>query len=356
MTCLQGKRALRSRWRSVAVALAIAQTGGIGCADEPKVPLTQLQTDPVADPAGCTWQPPVVQGALSSAVLNEISGIAASRRHPGRLWVHNDSGAKPELHLLQPTGQQVLTLYLVGAPHTDWEDMALEKCPPQLGPSPGLQGGDCLWVADIGDNAESRTKIEILVVPEPADLPPANRSPAGLAPHKVEVAKDGWRAIEVTYPDGAHNAEAMALLPGGWALILTKRDDGKSALYRAAALKAMSSKDGKIKAEYLGLLDLSAAGVATGERLRTTAADFDPASSRLAVRTYGSIQLFDNAQLLTQASPPEVAAQVANWHGFLLPSPAEPQGEALAFQGAKRWVSVTEGPAAKIFAGECTGP
>lgn len=344
---------LQTRWWQLVAALSITATV-LACTSDPPAPPAarpQLRTAPTPDPIGCTWQPPATQGFVNSASLQEISGLAASRRHAGHLWVHNDSGAKAELYLLSASGQPRLSIHLDGAPHTDWEDLALGPCPPQLEPAPGQPPADCLWVADIGDNAENRGKVEVLAVAEPAILPALSQ-----ATPQLVAPKGSWRAVEVNYPDGPHNAEALALLPGGWALILTKRDDGKAALYRAAVLQAMADKDGKIKAESLGLLDLSAAGVSSGERLRATAADFDPARSRLVVRTYASIQLFDGAQMLVAASAPEVAAQVANWHGLLLPSPAEAQGEALAFQGSKRWVAVGEGPLAKIYAGECTGP
>ena len=31
-------------------------------------------------------------GIVESAVINEASGMAASRKNPGVLWVHNDDG------------------------------------------------------------------------------------------------------------------------------------------------------------------------------------------------------------------------------------------------------------------------
>lgn len=346
--------AVAARQQAVAWALPTALLAAWGCSDEPDPPrtsFTQLRTLPTTDPSGCTWQPPVIQGFVKPSDLKESSGVAASRIHPGYLWVHNDSGAKPLVYLLTPDGQLRLTLHLDGAPHTDWEDMALGPCPPQLAAGSPGQPGDCLWLADIGDNAEGRKNVEIIVVGEPTALPDPLQ-----APPEFEVAKGGWRSVELSYPDGPHNAEALALLPGGWALILTKRDDGNSALYRAAVLKAIADKDEKIKAEPLGLLNLKVPGVASGERLRVTAADYDSASDRLAVRTYASIQLFAGGQLLVSASPPEVAQQVANWQGLLVPSPAEPQGEALSFQGATRWIALSEGPAAKIYSGSCTAP
>ena len=36
-------------------------------------------------------------GTLEHPEIREASGIAASRRHPGIFWVHNDSGNPPSL-------------------------------------------------------------------------------------------------------------------------------------------------------------------------------------------------------------------------------------------------------------------
>ena len=124
--------ALQARcWAVVGVAVLAGWACAVDPADPP-VALPPLRALPASDPTGCNWQIPAAQGFVKSAGLKEISGVAASRRHPGHLWVHNDSGAKPEVHLLAADGQLRLALHLDGAPHTDWEDMALAQCPAKV--------------------------------------------------------------------------------------------------------------------------------------------------------------------------------------------------------------------------------
>jgi hypothetical protein len=311
----------------------------------PAVKAPQLRSAPVLDPSGCVWQPPVVLAAVKPADLSEISGMAVSQRHQDHLWVHNDSGADPQLALLQADGQLRARLTLKDAPHTDWEALALGPCPPQL-QIPGELSA-CLWIGDIGDNDALRDHVHLIAVREPSLLPPLG------SPDLTVAAKKGdWRSVEVQYPGGPRNAEALALLPGGAALLFTKREDGRTEVFRAEALQAMAEKDDKIHALALGTLSLAAAGVQAGAALRVTAADFEPQSQRLAVRTYGSVQLFADALQLA-AAPTLTAAQLPQWQGLLLPSPPEPQGEALAWRGPQRWISISEGKFPKIYQSEC---
>ena len=66
----------------------------------------------------------------------------------------------------------------------DWEDVSAARC----------ASGDCLYIADIGDNRRERQRIRIYRVPEPA-------------PEDEETAPP--EVFDATYADGPHNAEAM---------------------------------------------------------------------------------------------------------------------------------------------------
>lgn len=138
--------------------------------------------------------------------LAEASGIAVSHRVPGRLWAHNDSG-QPILFALDARGNVTGRLRLSGAEVEDWEAVAVGPCPT----------GSCIYVADIGDNDARRKRITIYRLPEPSG---AETSAA---------VKDVFHA---TYPDGAHDAEALLITPAGDLLIVTKGDTAAVALYR----------------------------------------------------------------------------------------------------------------------------
>ncbi|HEX2211835.1 MAG TPA: hypothetical protein VHG93_29380 [Longimicrobium sp.] len=139
--------------------------------------------------------------------IHESSGVAVSRAHAGILWTHNDSG-DPLLYAVYADGRTAGRVRVAGARVEDWEDVALAPCP---------SGGDCLYVADIGDNDAERPSITVYRVPEPA--------PGAAASAPAE-------AIRLRYPDGAQDAEAMFVL-GGAIHVVTKGESGPIAIYRA---------------------------------------------------------------------------------------------------------------------------
>lgn len=77
--------------------------------------------------------------------VRETSGLA---NLDGRVYTHNDSGNLAELYELNTTTGTVLrTITVNNAINRDWEDMASDA--------------DYLYIADIGDNAASRTQLQI---------------------------------------------------------------------------------------------------------------------------------------------------------------------------------------------------
>ena len=141
--------------------------------------------------------------------LPEGSGVVSSRRSPGRLWAHNDSG-EPVLVALDSHGAVAGRIHVSGAKVADWEAVAVGPCP----------SGTCLYIGDIGDNDGKRRTITIYRLPEPAN-----------ASGSVAIA-DEFRA---SYPDGAHDAETLLVTPKGEIPIVTKGDTGRVALYRMPA-------------------------------------------------------------------------------------------------------------------------
>jgi hypothetical protein len=138
--------------------------------------------------------------------LPEASGLAVGRRVPGRLWAHNDSG-DPVLFALDARGVVTGRVQITGATVDDWEALAVGPC----------GSASCLYIGDIGDNGASRSRITIYRVPEPA------------ANEKAAAVQD---ALHATYPDGAHDAEALFVMPDGGMFIVTKGETGSVALYR----------------------------------------------------------------------------------------------------------------------------
>lgn len=140
------------------------------------------------------------------AGLSEASGLVVSRVTQGRLWAHNDSG-KPEIFALDANGKVTGRVSLSGAAVVDWEAMASGPC----------GSSTCLYIADIGDNSAGRSEIIVYRVPEPA---------------KASGSAQVSGVFRASYPDGAHDAEALLVAPDGTLYVVTKGDTGHVALYR----------------------------------------------------------------------------------------------------------------------------
>jgi hypothetical protein len=127
---------------------------------------------------------------LESELLTESSGIADSH---GYYWSHNDSGDRPRLFAFARSGALVCEVQLSGAQAVDWEDMCAFN----------RKGRSYLAVGDVGDNDHRRSRVVIYVVELDASLRQALASQATLTVVPSAI-------IEVTYPDGSVNCEALA--------------------------------------------------------------------------------------------------------------------------------------------------
>ena len=66
--------------------------------------------------------------------INEASGLAASRRHPGVLYSHNDSGDQARIFALDSEDGRTLAEYqITHSDNYDWEDLSVGVCPSNSG-------------------------------------------------------------------------------------------------------------------------------------------------------------------------------------------------------------------------------
>lgn len=155
------------------------------------------------DPFVCRDYRHQVAGKVSDTSLTEISGMARGRRDPSVLWVHEDSGAKPDVHALSLAGTKRQTFRLDGIIAKDWEDMS-------IGPGP-IAGVSYLYLGDVGDNGKKRDGIVVHRVPEP-------RVTGGGGVTTVS----SFESIRLRYPDGPANSEAIAVGVDGTIFVITK--------------------------------------------------------------------------------------------------------------------------------------
>ena len=261
--------------RCVIVACAVMAATGAIAGNAP----------PPIDPATCRPSGAVMR----LAGLSEASGLAVSRTTAGRLWSHNDSG-KPVIVAIDSSGKVTGEVAIAGARVEDWEAMSSAACP----------GGSCLFIADIGDNNAKRKAITIYRVPEPAA---ASRSANADA------------IIHATYPDGAHDAEALLAAPDGTLYVVTKGDTGHVALYRLPR----GANGGSAKLESIGVISKTAPGAAA----RITDGAISPDGEWVVLRSRDNLTFYRAADFLK--------GNFRETRRIDLRSLAEPQGEAVAF-------------------------
>ena len=189
--------------------------------------------------------------------LIESSGVIASRRYPGVFWTLNDSGNPPEIFATDSTGRDLGVYTVTGAANYDWEAITRGPC----------GTGECLYIADTGDNDEIRRSARLYRVAEPA----------------VQAGGRGVTAraevLEVRYPDGPHDVEAAVVEPNGAVLLVSK---GRSRGVQAFRVPAAGWSRKAVTAEALGRLP-----VAPGRGVRglVTDAALSPDGTEIAVRT-----------------------------------------------------------------------
>jgi hypothetical protein len=225
----------------------------------------------------------VAKPRTSLPEVGEASGVAVGRRTPGVIWSHNDSGG-PILFAFDESGNARGRVEVTGAMVTDWEDIAAGPC----------REGACLYIADIGDNNRARSRITIYRVPEPR------------IDDKATAAAEAW---SMTYPNGAHDAEALFVTSMAQVFLVTKEDARTTALYRVPAPAA----DGAGRLQLVAQLPLA----------RVTGAAVSLDGNWVAIRTNDEVFFYPAADLL--------AGKNIEPRRFDLRPLKEPQGEGVAF-------------------------
>jgi hypothetical protein len=132
--------------------------------------------------------------------IDESSGLAASRRHPGIVYTFNDSGGTPRLFALGISDCRVrAAITLGGARNRDWEAMAI--------------GTDGLYVGDIGDNLKDQPYSTVYRIPEPKTL-------------RTQTVRA--TAYRIKYEDGPHNAETLMIDPRTNRIYIASKEFGGS--------------------------------------------------------------------------------------------------------------------------------
>lgn len=218
---------------------------------------------PVASCDGDYAPPSPVDVAVNALV--EASGIAPSRRNPGVLWLHNDSGDQGRLFAVGTDGAALGQLWLPQLAEPDLEDVATARCPD------GVE--QCVWIADTGNNDLDRDDLAVYAVPEPVV--------SAAAPLGITTATHAWR-IPIRYDGATLDSEALAVAADGQTFyLLEKINEDRARIFVATG----PFVDGvPVTMPVAGYLTSPAAGVDDGRKI--TGAALHPDGTRLLVRVY----------------------------------------------------------------------
>jgi hypothetical protein len=311
--------------RSDAIADASPETGAgdasndmarsDSVADAGPVDIAADASGPTNDaPAGCSlcasYGPAEQAGRITTSTLNALSGIGASRRNAGVIYVHNDRNVA-QFFAVSEAGALLGTFNVTGATVEDIEDVAVAHCP----------AGNCVYLADIGGNINPRTQFAVVRTAEPevrVDMPGGTMSLAG-------------ERLVFAYPDGAnHNAESMFVDPNSDTIyVITKVAAGMpSAVYRFAA----TFGGGTLTAEKVA--DLT---VPKSTDREASSASVHPCAPAFLLRTYNTLYEF--------RAPPGSALEAAfAATPTVVPVATETQSEGVTYRADGRgYFTTTEG-------------
>ncbi|PQV63727.1 hypothetical protein B1R32_10967 [Abditibacterium utsteinense] len=201
---------------------------------------------------------PTLAATLQDPRLNEVSGLAASRRYPGLFYAHNDSGDTARVFLMNGKGETVAVINLKGAYARDWEDITL--------------AGNEVYVGDIGDNLGNRDAVQIYRFAEPLlDSQKINQT--------VEVAP---QVCAFRFPGAPRDAETLLASPDGRIWILSKESGGSTFFSQTFQDKKTKNlqRAGNTKIRF------GAFGIFTK---LATGGDFSDDGMKLVVTTYAQI-------------------------------------------------------------------
>lgn len=245
----------RSARAGLAVVVAFLPAAlGAGPAPGPEGPQAPRALESGQVPEGTE-----VAFTLTDPRIAESSGLAASARHEGVYWTHNDSGPQygPDLYAVDERGETVATVRLTGdgVEARDWEAVAV-----------GVddEGEPAIYVADIGDNYQGGwPSVRVYRLPEPRSL----------VDQTITATTFTFR-----YADGGRDAEGILIDPRDNRLYVVSKELA-GGIYAAP--------------ERLDPTDVNTLTRVGPAPLFATDAAFSPDGAYYAVRTYWSVAVHD---------------------------------------------------------------
>lgn len=251
---------------------------------------------------------------LECRELTESSGIAVSLNDDKFVWTHNDSGGRPRLYLFEAKSGKLRSVFEIqDVPNIDWEDICSFR----------FNGKNYLAIGDTGDNARRRDHIEISIVEEPQlvsdDRIATLDNPKLLKP---------LATLQVTYPEGAHDCEALAFDAAQKRFILITKDYLMARVMSVPFDTELLTKIGSqasVKAEQIQTITITL----------VTGADICEENRQLLICNYGAAYTLD---IQADGTPQWDVKSMKRVN-----SPKRQQGEAIAYSSASEILYTSEG-------------
>jgi hypothetical protein len=219
--------------------------------------------------------------------ITEASGLAATA---DRLYVVNDGGDQVTVFELDRTCRVRDVLDAATDPF-DVEDLA-------------RAADGTFWLADIGDNRQTRDTVAIETLTRSGSL----------------------TRYRFSYPDGPHDAEALLLDHTGRPYLVTKNVLGASGVYTPVRTPSARTATPlrRVTTLHLGLTGTPGGPVGTASQLLVTGGAVSPDGTRVALRTYTDVYLW-------AAPDGDIGAALDSGSPTRLALPGEQQGESVTF-------------------------
>ena len=237
--------------------------------------------------------------------VGESSGVAVGPT-TGMMYTLEDAGNDAVLHIVGTDGAYLGAQSVRGATNTDWEDLAAANCPAVV------DAEGCLWIADTGDNDETRDEVVLWVVPE-----------------STRAAEDAV-SCRVAYPSGrAYDVEALLVAPDGVVRLVTKENDGEARVFVGGPLRCDGSLEALSKEAVLEV-----AAPVTGGAM---SAD----GTTVVLRTRDEALVWRGCEVDWSVAPERVDL------------PVQEQGEGIAMTADGDLVTTSEGEPFRAWIGTC---
>ncbi|MFD2203458.1 hypothetical protein [Shivajiella indica] len=265
-----------------------------------KIPQTRV-LPLIPDYQDSLFSGPKPLGRLENKKIDEASGLAFSRTHPGILYTHNDSGGEPSVYLIDTLGKDWGKIILSGVKNRDWEDIAIGP-----GPDPMI---NYIYVGEIGDNNGEYDHVKIYRFPEPKEIE-----------EKMVVKPE---ILKLYYPEGPRDAETLMIDPITQDIFILSKRDSLNILYKAPQ-DAFKAK----KFELEKVLELPFT--------MSVAADISKDGSQIIIKNYFTVYYWQRHE---NESIPKALSRKAQ----ILPYKPEPQGESITFHpSGKSYYTLSE--------------